>query len=173
VGISEGFIIAFIYIGGIAFVISLPVSFCHRLRDGTVVNLARSTTTWYFSVYYYFVASHMLWMASLAACVFSTFSCAQLGPYTYLYTSLHLNLATDIATTTEAIVCFLFRVIFIGEMSKWDKICGVGSIVVAVLGMASSACAVGGQTGGYAHFSVGWVMWAVGTVFREWSFWFT
>lgn len=85
--------------------------------------------------------------------------------------ALHLNLGTDIATAAEAAVC-LFR-FGIGVMNAWDIICSVGSVVVAALGLASSACAVAGLTGGYAHFSVGWVMWAVGTVFREWFFWCT
>jgi hypothetical protein len=80
----------------------------------------------------------------------------------------------------ESAICGSIR-LFIGtsNLTRWEIFSYIGSLVAAVFGFASSMCAVFGlvtkneATLGFGHCAVGFVMWGLGCVFRDWCYYFS
>ncbi len=82
-----------------------------------------------------------------------------------------MNLSVDIITVIETLFVAVSRV-NVGNVGKLECLFIVVGIISGVLGLANSSLITAGESQGYAHFSVGFVIWGVGSLCREWSFWF-
>jgi hypothetical protein len=162
--------IGFLYAVGGVLALLIPYTYFKRNEGASLHNLSQRTTDWSVWTLANLTLSHVLWVSSLGTCIISTCECDRIGAAAFVVIASHMNLICDIGTVLEALCCGLIRLI-IGSMSVYDWVCLIMGLIVGVMGMASSACSVGGQRDGFAHFAVGWVMWAVGTLCREWGFW--
>jgi hypothetical protein len=152
------------------------------LLDWSVQSLSRSTANRNkrnVNNLYFFI-SFLVLAAGLAASVLSWFICSPDSPDVRTYHfSFHLNISADFLMLAESAICGTIR-LFIGtaNLTRWDAISYVGSLAAAAFGFASSMSAVFGLITrneaalGFGHCAVGFVMWVLGCIFRDWCYYF-
>jgi len=140
-------------------------------ENGTINHLRCKTAKFSWWIVTNLVLSSSIWLLSLAVSIISILPCEKIGSFPFGILTYHVNLSVDIITVIETLFVAVSRV-NVGNVGKLECLFIVVGIISGVLGLANSSLITAGESQGYAHFSVGFVIWGVGSLCREWSFWF-